>query len=193
MFADQDIQDALDQYRDDIRYESLRIAPSIVNNANTNGQAQTIFADFYSEYQWWEDSPTLQGQDANGAAWKVLTPLASEPIVGHWQFELDVYTSGTVPGQLPPVFATGRIYDIYASAADLLEIWAAQLAGAYDITVDGQSLRRSQLMTAKQALAEQYRRRAKVRTSRMIRSDVMPQVDTVRMRLLDSSDSVKGW
>ena len=189
-FLDQDIQDRLDASRDDIRYESLILAPSIVNTASTNNQASTIFADYYSKYGWWEQDVVLQGY-LNGAAWVVLTPLASDYITGHWQFELNVFTSGTVPGQLPPVFATGKVFDIYWAAADLLEFWAVQLSGAYDITVDGQSLRRSQLMTAKFAAAEYYRRLAKPKIARMDRGDVLAPIGTKRMRLLDSDDTVK--
>lgn len=195
VFADQDVQDYLDYTREDIRYLALDIAPSIVNTASTGNVASTIFADYYSTgFQFWEDDVVLQGNNVStGAAWVVLTPTTSEPIVGHWTFENNVFTSGTVPGQYPPIFATGKVYDPFGAAADLLEIWGTQLAGAYDINVDGQSLRRSQLMTAKQSLAEMYRKRAKPRMGRMVRSDVAPHVDTVRMRLLDSADTVRGW
>lgn len=191
-FADQDIQDTLDESRDDLRYEGEVIAPSIVNNALTGNQAQTIFADYYSKYSWWEQDVVLQGY-FNGAAWVVVTPVAADYITGHWQFETNVFTSGTsVPGQLPPVFATGKVYDPYCAAADLLDFWAATLTSAYDFVVDGQSLHRSQLMQMKQKLALVYRRKAKPRTAKMVRSDIMPDLDTRRMRLLDSQDLVKG-
>lgn len=190
-FLDNDIQDALDQSRDDIRYESLAIAPSIVNTASTGNMPQTIFANFYSKYGWWEQDVVLQA-NYNGAAWVVVTPVASDYIVGHWQFEINEFQSGTVPGQLPPVFATGKIYDINCAAADLLQFWGATLAGAYDVTVDGQSLRRSQLMTAKLALSEYYRRLAKPKIAKMSRGDVMPAIGSRRMRLLDGDDIVKG-
>jgi hypothetical protein len=190
-FADQDIQDTLDDTRDDIRYESLTIAPSIVNTASTNNQASTIFADYYSRYKWWESDVVLQAY-VNGAAWVVTTPVASDYIVGHWQFETNVFTSGTVPGQLPPVFATGKVYDLNWAAADLLEYWAMSFSGAYDMTVDGQSLRRSQLMTAKQAASEYFRKRAKPRVAKMNRHDVLAPVSSKRMRLLDGDDLVKG-
>ena len=191
-FADQDIQDTLDASRDDLRYEGELIAPSIVNNALTGNQAQTIFADYFSRYQWWEQDVVLQAY-FGGAAWVVVTPLASNYIVGHWQFETNVFTSGTsVPGQLPPVFATGKVYDLNQTAAELLEFWAATLAGAYNVSVDGQSLQRSQLMTAKLTLATVFRRLAKPRLASLRRGDISPDLGTRRMRLLDSSDLVKG-
>jgi hypothetical protein len=191
-FSQQQVQDYLDEHRDDVRYEGLAIAPSIVNTASTNNSPSTIFADYYSRYGWWEQDVVLQGQGSNGAAWVVLTPVASDYIVGHWQFELNVFTSGTVPGQLPPVFATGKVYDQYATAADLLEFWAATLAGSYDVTVDGQTLRRSQMMAAKLTLAKTYRQRAKPKIAKMDRHDVMAPISSRKMRLLDSDDVVKG-
>lgn len=193
-FQDQDIQNRLDANRDDIRYESLAIAPSIVNTASTNNQASTIFADYYSSYGWWESDVTLQGVNTGtGAAWVILTPVASELLLdqAHFQFELNVLTAGTVPGQYPPVFATGKSFDTYAAAADLLEFWAVNFSAAYDINVDGQSLRRSQLMTAKFAAAEYYRKLAKPKVAKMTRDDVMPELSSRRMRLLDDGDRVR--
>jgi len=97
-FDDQQIQDTLDESRDDLRYEGEIIAPSIVNNALTNNQPSTIFADYYSKYGWWEQDVVLQAY-SNGAAWAVVTPVVSDYIVGHWQFETNVFTTGTsVPG-----------------------------------------------------------------------------------------------
>lgn len=191
-FADQDVQDRLDANRNDVRYEQLQIAPSIVNLASTNNQPETIFADYYSQYGWWETDCVLQGQGVGGAAWAVLTPTTSDYIVGHFQFENTPFVNGTVPGQLPPVFITGKIYDIYAASADLLEFWAASLASAYDITVDGQTLRRSQLMAAKLTLAKSYRCMAKPKVARMSRHDVMAPISSTQIRLLDSGDALKG-
>lgn len=191
-FDDEFIQDRLDDSRDDIRYEGLAIAPSIVNLNSTSNSASTIFVHYYSKYKYWESDVVLQGQNSTGLPWIVLTPTTSELFVGHWAFENNEYTSGTVPGQLPPVFATGKVYDPNCAAADLLEFWGANLAGAYDIAVDGQNLRRSQLMTAKLAMAEYYRKRAKIQVAKMDRHDVMAPISSRRMRLLDQDDVVKG-
>lgn len=191
-FSDQEIQDRLDDWRDDIRYEDLTIAPSIVNTPSTNNQPQTIFADYYSKYKWWELDAVLQGYDA-GQPWIVLTPTTFEPITGHWTFEANVFAQGTVPGQLPPVFATGKIYDLNAACADLLEQWGASLGCAYDITVDGQTLRRSQMMQNKLTLAQVFRRQAKPKVAKMVREDVLAPLSSTRIRLLDSDDSTKGF
>ncbi len=195
-FSDLDIQDRLDASRDDLRYEGEQIAPSIVNIGGASLSAETIFADYYSKYQYWEDDVVLQGPGAGGSPWVVLTPTLAEPIVGHWQFEGAtlgaVFTSGTVPGQLPPVFATGKVFAPFCAAAALLEFWAAALTGAYDFTSDGQSFRRSQQFTQKLDLAANYRSRAKPHTARMLRTDVLSELSTRRMRLLDSGDDAKG-
>lgn len=190
-FTDSDLQITMDSYRDDVRYESLIIAPSIVNIANTQQSAQTIFATYYSHYQWWESDAVIQGQGPTGLPWIVLTPVESDYVVGRWKFELNEFTSGTVPGQLPPCFITGKSYDLNGAAADLLEFWAAVLSAAYNIAVDGQSLQRSQLMTAKLTLAAQYRRKARMRTVPMVRSDVLSPISSKRIRLLDEGDSAK--
>jgi len=183
-FTDDDIQSALDSYRDDIRYEPLQIAPSIVNNANTGNEADTIFADFYSRYGWWESDVTLQAYN-DGKAWVVVTPVAVELMVdqAHFQFETDVFASGTAPGQLPPIFATGKVFDRFAAAASLLEMWASSMACAYDITVNGQSLHRSQMSQLKFTLANRYWMQAKPKVVKMNRSDINT-LDSVNIRLL---------
>lgn len=192
-FDDQTIQDTCDQYVDFVRYEALKIAPTILNAASTGNTPVTIFADYFSEFQWWESDVVLQGNNVSTlASWVVLTPTTSDLINGHWQFESNIFTAGTAPGQYPPIFATGKVYDLNWACADLCEYWAISFAGAYDITVDGQSLRRSQLMTAKQAASEYFRRRCKPRVAQVVRRDLNPQSESRRFRLLDSDDVLKG-
>lgn len=192
-FSDQDVQDQLDANRDDIRYEPLRIAPSIINNTNTGNQADTIFADFYSRFGYWESDLVLQA-NVGTAAWIVVTPLAMELLVdeAHFQFETNVFATGTAPGQLPPVFATGKVYDCSAAAADLCAYWAATLAGSYDITVDGQNLRRSQLMQSKLTMEAFHRRHSKPRSVKMIRNDIQPDLTSERATLMGSSINEMG-
>ncbi len=189
-FENQEVHDRLDAYREDVRYEGLIIVPTIINTASTGNEPVEIFSDFYSRYHWWEEDVVLQAQ-YNGQAWVKVTPVNSDYIIGHWQFEADVFNTGTAPGQYPPVFATGKTYDVNAAAADLLEMWAALLTGAYDITADGQSLRRSQLMTAKLQLADRYRKNARPRIVKMVRDDIMAPLSSRRVRLLDTDDTVR--
>lgn len=191
-FSDDDIESYLDANRMDLRYEPLLIAPSLVNNNNTASQADTIFADFYSTYGYFESDVVLQGYQ-DGKAWIVVTPVAMELMLdqAHFQFETNVFASGTAPGQLPPIFLTGKSFDPFNAAADLLEMWAATLTCAYDFSVDGRSFHRSQMLQAKLTLAQQYRKRARPKVAKMVRSDIQPSVDTVNVRLLDSADLVR--
>jgi len=191
------IQDQLDQNRDDIWYEPLKMAPAIVNAASTNNVPSMIFADYYSNFSWWESDVVLQGNSTSThAAWVVLVPVASDLIVGHWSFEAStlaaLFANGTFPGQYPPVWATGKSFDIYAAAADLCDIWSAYMAGSYDITVDGQTLKRSQLMQAKQTLANVFRRQAKPKMAKMVRRDVMPVLDSKNVPVLGGGDGASG-
>lgn len=188
-FQDQDIQDKLDELRNDVWYEPLKLAPAIVNAASTGNVPSMVFADYYSNFQWWEADVVLQGNSTSThAAWVVLTPVASDLIVGHWSFEAtslaSLFATGTFPGQYAPVWATGKTYDLNGAAADLLEFWAATLTGAYDVSVDGQTLRRSQLLQAKFTLAAQYRRKARPRIVQMVRRDVQPTLDSKSVPVL---------
>jgi hypothetical protein len=175
VFDNQTIADKLDEYRDDIRYELLQMAPVIVNAGNTSNQAQYIWADYYSAFNWWEGDLVIQGNNVTtGQPWIVLTPLNTELINGHFQFQLTPFVNGTYPGQWPPVYCTGKVFDIYASSADLLEMRAAMSAASYDIAVDGQNMRRSQMFQAWLTMANKYRMQAKARVAHMVRSDVNP-------------------
>jgi hypothetical protein len=176
-FNDQQVQDALDRGRDDIRYENLKLAPSIVNTASTNNIAAYIFADYFSNYGFWEADVVLQGYQ-NSAFWKVITPVAQELLLdeAHFQFQLTPFVNGTVPGQIPSIFATGKIYDVYSASASLLDFWAATLTDAYDFHSDGQSFRRSQRWQAKQKMADYYRRQAKPKAMKMTRPDVISPI-----------------
>jgi hypothetical protein len=191
-FTDVQIQNELDTRVNFIRYEGLAIAPSIVNLPSTNNQPSTIFADYFSKYMWWEQDVILQGQGTNNAAWVVITPTFSDYINGHWMFENTPFVNGTVPGQLPPVFCTGKVYDLYYAAGRLLMKWSAAITDLYDATVDGQVLNRSQIRRAKMAQAHEYLRMSKPKVVKQYRHDVFPPISTRRARLLDSDDVVKG-
>lgn len=179
-FNDQQLQDRLDEARDDVRYEQLEIAPSIVNATSTSNVAQTIFADYYSAYGYWEADVVLQGY-LSGAYWKVLTPVSQELMLdqAHFVFENSIFTAGTAPGQLPPVFATGKVYDVYSAAAVLLQMWAATLANAYDFSSDSQSFKRSQLLPMKLKMAAEYRCSAKPKIGTMNRTDVQAPMSQI--------------
>lgn len=180
-FQDTDLQDALDDWRQDVRYEQLTPAPTLLNTGTQQnpGTADYNWTDYYSSFKWWE-----QGEVLTDGHFLTLTPASSDELQGHWTFNLPD------PGQYPPVFITGRVYDVYAAAADLLELWSAALLANVDVTSDGQTFRLSQLSAGKQKLADIYRRRALPTVSRQVRRDVNTPDTTSEVVLLGNNDDI---
>ena len=188
IFTDQQIQDHLDDLRDEVRYEQLMQAPTIVNlTGNPSGVASFIYADDFSQWHWWETDVTLQD-----GKFLVLSPLASDYIVGHWQFELTPFVNGTAPGQYPPVFITGKSYDINLAAAILWEIRAGMLATAYDFTADGQSFHRSQQLQMCLKMASIFRAKARVRAVQLRRDDLAAVSSVESVPLFNTNRSLLG-
>jgi hypothetical protein len=150
-WADQDIQDVLDASRIDIFNGSMRAQPTFTGSS-------LLYLDFFTDLAGWEDDFVLKQYLVN-----VVTPATSEPIVGHWTFALTT---------LPPVYITGKSYDVWRAAADLLERTAAKWALSYDFSSDGQSFRRSQVLPALQSLAHTYRLKQRAGVLTLSRSDV---------------------
>ncbi len=152
VFDDQAIQDALDARRSDVRRLELTTAETIF----PGGASET--RDYYAERGPWEDDVLLQGSD-----YATLTPETPDLMMGHWAFAKDTP---------PPVYLTGKTYDVYAAAADLLEAWAAKQKLAFDFSADGAKFHRSQAVGALTELAARYRRQQRPRMGRQIRGDV---------------------
>ena len=169
----QQLQDALDERtcRQDVRYENLTPAPWISNDVVTNSAA-FIWLDYYSKFGFWETDEVVQE-----AHWVQLTPIFFEPIVGHWVFSAS-YTAGVLPpkslapGQVPVLFATGKVYDIYRAAVKCCMLIKAKLANnTYNFTADGQTLNRFQIMQNYNDLIKDYSRKIKPRRIHLVRSD----------------------
>lgn len=158
-FSDQQVQDHLDSTRLDLQYEALDPRPTLAPSAIT-------WTDYYSRYGYWEADATLIWGN-----YTTLTPDVSDFIVGHWTFNA---------GQYPPVFIKGKTYDVWRTSADLLEMWAASFAAAYDFTADGQTFHRAQILKARLDLACQYRRKARSRTVVVARGDTQSGNDIRR-------------
>jgi hypothetical protein len=149
-FSDDEIEQVLDASRQDVFNGPLEPKPTYTGS--------TIeYLDYFASLGDWEDDAVLKQ-----FLTITVTPSLSEPIVGHWQFSTTT---------LPSVFITGKVYDVYRAAADLLERWAARWALSYDAGVDGQTLRRSQAGAALLSLAKQYRMQQRAFTIDMSRSD----------------------
>src|SRR5260370_2091814 len=150
VWSDNQIQDVLDEGRIDVYNGHLTEKPTF--------SGSTIqYLDYVSEYGGWETDYVLK-QYLTVA----ITPSFVEPIAGHFQFAVN---------EFPPVFITGKIYDVYRSAADILERQAAQWALRVSMTVDGQTIQRGQAVMALLNLAKTYIRKQRPRTITMKRGD----------------------
>jgi hypothetical protein len=150
-FSDQEIQNVLDDSRQDISNAALQ--PYVSFSGGT-----PVYLDYYHTLGSWEDNVVLKQYLT-----VLVTPSASEPIAGHWAFAATT---------LPPVYITGSTHDIYRAAADLLERWAARWVLNYDFSSDGQSFHRSQAATALQNLARTYRKKQRSGSLAMVRDDI---------------------
>ena len=150
LLTDLQIQRALDNYVFDARYQELEALDSVVSGT-------TQYLIWYAPDKYWEDDAVLCN-----ASYTTLTPSVSDPLAGRWTFT----TSQT------SVLITGKYYDVYAAAADLLETLAAKYAGEYDVNADGASLMRSQRPQALLRMATQYRRSARSQKATMVRNDL---------------------
>lgn len=171
-FSDQQVQDAADESRFDIRYELLAAAPTITNDG-TGGGAVYVWIDYFSQFQYWEvgEAVTQKGD------FQQVNAVATEFINGHWQFNYNI-AAGTLPpnsdapAQYPPVFVTGRAYDIYASAVVLLKkLKAKYILTAYNFSADGQSFSRHQIIENIDSLLADYSRKIIWRDAAMVRDD----------------------
>ena len=157
-FADSDIQDILDESRQDVYNFPLKAMPTFSGN--------TIqYLDYMADLGGWEDGMVLRQYLT-----VVVTPSLIEPIAGHFQFAASTF---------PPVYLTGKIYDVYRASADLLERWAARYALQFDFSADGQSFHASQASKQLQALAHTYRMKQRPGTLKFSRADINVEEDRV--------------
>lgn len=150
LLSDNQVERALDAHRWDRRYEPLNPLTTVSGSTST-------YLDWYSDEQYWESDEALYD-----ISYGALTPSSSEPMLGKWSF---LTTQATV-------LISGKTYDPYGAAADLLEMLAAKYAGEYDVNADGASLARSQRPKALLALAAQYRKQQKTMICRTVRNDL---------------------
>jgi len=153
-FSDDVILEALDRYQLNLRYD--RLEPIETREAGTGKRLYKIFISNYSD---WESDVTLTDLSYN-----TLTPATSDFNNGQWTF------TNSIPSGV--VLATGQVYDIYASAADLCRLLAAKYAGNFDFTSANRSIKSSQKYDHWVQMEQQYRAMAKPTQGYMVRSDV---------------------
>ena len=145
----------LDRYATTVKYLLLRGEATLYPSVQ--------YLDFYADIPFWEETATLAAAD-----YAPLVATTKEPMTGHWAFAAQ-------PATAPTVYVSGTYFDVYAAAADLVDMRIAALAAtAFDFTSDGQSFRQSQIITSLQSLAARLRSQATstVTTSVAYRSDV---------------------
>lgn len=155
-FTNQDVQDALDDgaRRRDVYHASLTPEYTVAS-----GGAVT-YLDYWADGGFWETDAVLQD-----GAYATLTPAASDYLTGHWTF---------ATSQTPPVYLTGKQYDPYGAAADLLDAWMAVVKLDMDFLSMGRTFKGSQQLDLLEKLANRYRRRQWVGRSFQVRTDEWP-------------------
>jgi hypothetical protein len=159
VFSDQEIQDTLDTRRRRVDAQYLSPVSSVADGGSVS------YLSYIAATGYWEDDVILQN-GSYGIFADDSTPVAlstSDLLTGQWTF------SGT---QSPPVMLTGKTYDIFAAAADTLEMWLAKIKLDYDFLSSGRTFKRSQQIEGIERLIRLYRGRSWVTTSHMVRTDM---------------------
>lgn len=152
-FTAQKIQDALDRFV--WRYSVSPMSYEITYPAGQMSYLNYLAPEGLGD---WEEDVLLQN-----SSYTTLTPASSDYITGHWVLSTTI---------APPVYLTGKSYDVYAAAAYLLTQWAAKYTLHFDASGNGASFSRSQMVTQLRAQAKEYLARKRVRPLKMKRNDL---------------------
>jgi len=150
-FTDDQIQEQLDFYK-------LYTNDTLTALKN---QAETVVG-WKSANRNWEGGVTLVDE-----ALSILSPVTEDELQGYWTF-------ATTPSS---VYASGWVYDVYASAAELLTLWAGRLASEVTkFSADGSSYEFASTKSQKLALAAQYMAKSSTmggpKSVEMVRNDL---------------------
>jgi hypothetical protein len=158
-FDDLDVQQALDNNRID------HIARRVEDSGIITTAARYAFTDYYTEIDHWEADAYLQGHmyELLTATSTPVSVANADYLVGHWTLNI-AYT--------PPIFITGKSYDVYAAAVELLEQSYAMAMGDFDFLAAGRTFKRSQSKEGIQTLINIYRRRMKINFTDLYRNDM---------------------
>lgn len=155
IFSDQEAQDALDRRRQWIRYALLVPQRTVL----PGGEVQ--YLDYFANLGYWENNVQLIDRTYSNIN-NLILPDTSDLLAGHWQFSANQY---------PPVWIVGNTFDIYGSAADLLEQWASKLKLDFDFGVQQTKYSRSQQIKQILEMALTYRAQSIPRGCTMNRED----------------------
>lgn len=150
-FSDDEIGRALDANREDVRSLELTAAESVTDLGEWECR------EYYAPYGAWETSATLKN-----AQNQTLTPSESELEVGVWRFGVNTPA---------PVYVTGRVFDLAAAAADLLDMKLARIGSGFDFSVDGLSVNTGNQSAALRGASAAFRSQQRMKVVKMVRED----------------------
>lgn len=154
VFTDDDLLMLLDNNSTDVLYEPLQAVPTI----QPGGAVLNL--TWRASAGWWEANEQLLD-----ASYNVLTPASANRQRGIWTFST----------HQPAVLIRGSRYDVYAAAADAVDVWLGMVKLDYDFSADGADYKRSQKVQGLTALRDSLRSRAGnggVVTATQVRTDV---------------------
>ncbi len=162
VFSDDTLQRYLDAYRCDFYFEPLRAIPTQLAGGTV------AYYEYRDGHQWLETTQAGTAvfyiQDSTGATRGTATWADVD-----YQRGVVTFTTNQAGTAL---YLTGRSFDVYGAAADVLTDWAQKVSLQFDFSSDQQSFSRSQKQQMLLAAAERYRRQAKPRRANITRPDV---------------------
>lgn len=153
-FADQKVQDVLDHYV--TRYSTVSLPYEISYTNGASFQYLVYLTPDGEDY--WEDDILLQN-----STYQTLIPASYDLISGRWTLSI------STP---PPVWLTGKSYDVYAAAALMCRQWAAKVKLHFSATDMGVSMQRKEKYDMLIMLAKEYEAKRRAHSIRMHRADL---------------------
>ena len=154
------VQKVLDRHRHDIYREDLAVIADYVGGSVQYLEYQSRYGNFES---------------TNGGTAVFFIEDGLGDNVGTASYSVD-YPRGrvtfTTNTQGTAYYLTGRSYDLNATAAEIWRHKASHYAVAIDVSLDGNSMKRSQLMQHCLTMADYYDQRGGPMVSTLYRSDI---------------------
>lgn len=165
VWDDNELTEYLDAHR-------LDYVDHLLTGIPTYGPESLIqFRTWVAPWGDWEEDAALKDSHYNA-----ITADAPNYLNGRWVFTVEPHY---------PLYLTGKTFDLFGAAADVLEAWGALKLDAYDFqTADNQKFSRSQMFTNRQKLADSYRRKQRPQIATQVRSDVHPDDELTNLKVL---------
>jgi hypothetical protein len=158
---DDQVEEILDRHRKDVYTEQLGQFPRSV------GGGTLEYYEFRSRYGHFEKT------DGGTAVFVVEDSLGADSASADYAVD---YVKGVVtftPDQAGSArFLTGRYYDVYGAAAELLRSWATKEKLEFTFSTDGQSFQRRQKAEMLMQMAAEYEQQAWPVTMTQVRTDL---------------------